>query len=300
MPFEICEIRSWAGSVREFLARSPSLDSSSCCDHTFDSALTRDDNRSSEGLQCTKCPGFIYLLADEFREHSRSSWHQYNLRLPIGQALSFEKWCEVGDGESHSSSDESLMTVENESKPDIILVNGLSFRVLEDSPVAFPAVLGDPRVLLTATYVCVMLLRAGRFAGAVWDIDGNIVTHTSFKRYTTRRKNGGSQSKNDKSKGSPAQSVGAQIRREQEKRLADDVFDLVMNKWTRYLADRNSLVFAYASKSLSDELFVGPLTRSAPSCHLLKIPLSVRNPTFSEVCRVYKTLTQFVIVKQVV
>ena len=248
--------------------------------------------------RCSKCPGFVYVLPDEFRNHSRSEWHIFNLRRDAGETLTFDAWCNAEDSDSDFSSSESSVAPDSSPQPDRIYLEGLQYSEFEASGVWFPSSIGDPRLLIGASFVCVLILRAGRFAGAIWDADGNIIAHTSFKRYTVRRKNGGSQSKSDRSKGSPAQSVGAQIRREQEKKLSEEVRELVQQTWSRYFTDSKSVVFAYASKVQVDDLFIGPLDKVKHKCQLLKIPMSIRDPTFSEVCRIHNCMTRFGIVNK--
>ncbi|KAI9440530.1 hypothetical protein H4582DRAFT_1937536 [Lactarius indigo] len=56
--------------------------------------------------------------------------------------------------------------------------------------------------------------------------DTEVLLHKTFHRYTTRRKQGGSQSVNDNAKG-PAKSAGAQLRRYGEQALRDDIRNLL-------------------------------------------------------------------------
>ncbi|CAG7851549.1 SubName: Full=Uncharacterized protein {ECO:0000313/EMBL:CCA67468.1} [Serendipita indica DSM 11827] len=64
--------------------------------------------------------------------------------------------------------------------------------------------------------------------------DYEVVLHKTFHRYTTRRKQGGSQSVNDNAKG-PAKSAGAQLRRYGEQALRDDIRNL-MAEWSEDIA----------------------------------------------------------------
>jgi hypothetical protein len=85
--------------------------------------------------------------------------------------------------------------------------------------------------LLSPTII-VVLLRSGRFVSAVYSLttttttntaaEMTMLTHTTSTRYTVRKGQGGSQSNHDMSK-SKAKSVGAQLRREGEKKLREDV-----------------------------------------------------------------------------
>ena len=246
--------------------------------------------------KCSKCPGFLYMIPEEFREHSKSDWHVFNSRRSPGTGLSFEEWSNLDEHEDEGSSSSSSVEELDIGLSTKLVLNQIPFRVLPEYNIALPSVYADPSQLLSAKYFAVLLYRSGRFAGAVWDQSGNVLVHTSFKRYTVRRKNGGSQSKSDKSRGSPAQSVGAHLRRENEKKLTTEVGELVQSTWSKFFNDPNCVVFAYASKSLCDDLFVGPLDKTkAPKCTILNVPMSVRDPTFAEVCRVHKAMTSFAI-----
>jgi len=281
--------RAWLSSVPSAVDASLSL--------SVPSELSTASRRTQGTGMCSKCPGFVYILPEEFREHSKSEWHLFNLRQSPGDALSFEDWCELDSNSecSSASSDTSSTFPTDGASRGKLIIDGIPFTEVVGSSIAVASVISDPRVFLTASYVSVLLLRAGRFAGAVWDASGSVVAHTSFKRYTVRRKNGGSQSKNDRARNSPAQSVGAQIRRAQEKKLSEEVVELIQSTWVRYFSDQDSIVFAYASKSLVADMFVGPLNKQNPTCHVFPIPMSLRDPTFAEVNRVYRSLTRYAI-----
>ena len=239
--------------------------------------------------RCTKCANFCYSTTEEFREHCRTEWHIYNLKLPFSP-LSFEDW----SSRLSDSDDESVESSESEEvlSDDLPIFYGTRWKLTEFEciPIALANVIPNPTVLWASKYVSVLLLRSGRFAGAVWDSKGNVLVHTCFKRYTVRRKNGGAQSKHDTSRGSLAHSVGAQIRRSQERKLDEEVGELIERTWKKYFV-KDSIVFAYACKSLTESLYVGPLERSNRTCTVFPVPLSVSNPTFAEVVRVHKILT---------
>ena len=253
--------------------------------------------KQSERGRCSKCPGFSYVVPEEYRAHCKSDWHIFNLRQKDeSDRLSFSQWSlEVVMVSSSSSSSESSLSAHGEinASPPALILKGIPFKILIENCLAMPSAVDSPQTLLNATFFAVLLLRAGRFAGAVWDSSGSVIAHTCFKRYTVRRKNGGSQSKNDQSKGRLANSAGAQIRRAEEQKLSEEVNELIQVQWKRFLDDPLCVVFAYASKSLSNSLMVGPLEKSRRKCTVLSVPLSVGDPTYAEVCRVYGSLVCF-------
>jgi len=76
----------------------------------------------------------------------------------------------------------------------------------------------------------VILLRSGAFASAVFtNCDAEPILHSTKKRYTVRKGQGGAQGSNDSNNGK-AKSIGAQLRRDGEKKLWIDVRDTLV-KW---------------------------------------------------------------------
>jgi hypothetical protein len=249
--------------------------------------------------QCSRCPAFSYYSPEEFREHSKSEWHIHNLKNP-SESLTFDSWSQKlsysDDGDSCSSSSNESSSCDEGPKPSKMLLNSIPYHLVGESGLAIPSVITDITPLLNAKHFAVLILRSGRFAGAIWDATtGNVLVHTCMKRYTVRRKNGGSQRKNDNAKGSPANSIGAQIRRFQEQKLSEEIEELITKKWNTYLDSPTTVVFAYASKSHTQSLFIGPLDKTKSKCTIFPVPLSVRDPTYAEVCRIYSSMTKIAI-----
>ncbi|GLD93020.1 hypothetical protein PINS_up001612 [Pythium insidiosum] len=99
----------------------------------------------------------------------------------------------------------------------------------------------------------VFLLRSGRFAGAVFDHE-KAICHKTFQRYTTRRKQGGSQSAHDNA-GGRAKSAGATLRRYNEQQLKQDIVDLLV-QWKDHL-QTTELIFIACSKTERQTFFGG-------------------------------------------
>ena len=247
---------------------------------------------------CSRCPGFLYYTTEEFREHSKSEWHLYNLKNP-SESLGFDLWSQKhidSDSEnSCSSSSGESSSFEDVSKLSKLFLNSIPYHIVGESGLAIPCVVPDITHLLNAKHIAVLILRSGRFAGAIWDASGNVLVHTCMKRYTVRRKNGGSQRKNDNAKGSPANSIGAQIRRFQEHKLSEEIEEVISKKWASYLDSPSTVVFAYSSKSHTQSLFIGPLDKMKCKCRIFPVPMSVRDPTYAEVCRIYSSMTKVAI-----
>eukprot|EP00939_MAST-03C_sp_MAST-3C-sp1_P001312 g1312.t1 len=144
---------------------------------------------------------------------------------------------------------------------------------------------------------CVLLLRSGDFAGAIFDNKSQRpICHKTIHRYTTRRKQGGSQSKRDNSGGAKPRSAGAKLRRYNEVEFAREVRALLCEDpaWVSAL-DRCNLVFVSRPRELGAILFdnagsakAAPFARGDP--RLRRVPIMVQRPTFKEVTRVYTTL----------
>lgn len=118
-----------------------------------------------------------------------------------------------------------------------------------------------------------LMIGGGHFAGAVIshtpkNIKGNapsktesrqeqmvnVLTSKTFHRYTTRRKQGGSQSASDNARGK-ANSAGSSIRRYNEQALQKEVMEL-LTQWHDYLA-RAEYVFIRANGASNRKILVG-------------------------------------------
>ncbi|ORZ24070.1 hypothetical protein BCR42DRAFT_402190 [Absidia repens] len=153
-----------------------------------------------------------------------------------------------------------------------------------------------------------LMMGGGHFAGAIVDVGQskglveqqlskqvNILAHKTFHRYTTRRKQGGSQSANDNGKGK-ANSAGAQIRRYNEMALQQDIREL-LSQWKKYI-DQSELVFVQAPSG-NKKIIYGydgaVLQKENPKIH--NMPFTTRRPTLSELRRVYLELTTLKVIQ---
>ncbi|KAF8661295.1 hypothetical protein AX16_001394 [Volvariella volvacea WC 439] len=120
--------------------------------------------------------------------------------------------------------------------------------------------------------------------------DTEVLRHKTFHRYTTRRKQGGSQSVNDNAKG-PAKSAGALLRRYGEQALRDDIRNLLAEWeddlniceriWIRASGSNRNIFMDYDGAILNktDE-------------RLRTFPFPTRRPTQSELARCLLELTK--------
>lgn len=146
----------------------------------------------------------------------------------------------------------------------------------------------------------ILMLGGGHFAGCVVDVNLSkgggeksvdkqvqFIAHKTFHRYTTRRKQGGSQSANDNAKGA-AVSAGAQIRRYNEQLLQQEVRD-ILGQWRQHILN-SELVFVHAPSGNRKILFnyEGAVLEQAK---VKSVPFATRRPTLGELKRVYVELT---------
>lgn len=119
-----------------------------------------------------------------------------------------------------------------------------------------------------------------------------VLAHKTFHRYTTRRKQGGSQSANDSAKG-PAHSAGSSLRRYNEAALTNEVRTL-LTEW-KSMIDSAELLFIRATGNTNRQTLFGPydgqvLRQNDP--RVRNFPFSTRRATQSELMRAFIELTR--------
>ncbi|TAQ88468.1 Ubiquitinyl hydrolase 1 [Chlorociboria aeruginascens] len=119
-----------------------------------------------------------------------------------------------------------------------------------------------------------------------------VLAHKTFHRYTTRRKQGGSQSANDSANGA-AHSAGSSLRRYNEQALTDEVRAL-LQEW-KSMIDTSELVFIRASGNTNRRTLFGPydgqvLRQNDPRSR--GFPFNTRRATQNELMRSFVELTR--------
>ena len=128
--------------------------------------------------------------------------------------------------------------------------------------------------------------------GGVEERHAIVKAHKTFHRYTTRRKQGGSQSANDNAKGN-AHSVGSSIRRANEAALEAEV-RAILADW-RSMIDTAELVFVRATGSTNRRTLFGPYDGQVLNTRdprLRGFPFSTRRATQAELLRSFQELTR--------
>lgn len=124
-----------------------------------------------------------------------------------------------------------------------------------------------------------------------------VLAHKTFHRYTTRRKQGGSQAANDSAKGA-AHSAGSSLRRYNEAALTEEV-RLLLSEW-KGMIDSAELVFVRATGNTNRRTLFGPydgqVLRQNDS-RLRSFPFSTRRATQAELMRSFLELTRLKVQK---
>ena len=128
--------------------------------------------------------------------------------------------------------------------------------------------------------------------GTVMNREATVLAHKTFHRYTTRRKQGGSQGLNDNAKG-PAQSVGSSLRRYNEEALRKDIRALLTD-W-KALIDTSELLFVRATGSTNRGTLFGPYEGQVlqqNDARLRGFPFNTKRATQNELMRSFIELTR--------
>lgn len=175
----------------------------------------------------------------------------------------------------------------------------------EDGGVRLPPSMIQNGTSASGPHYFLCMIGGGHFAGmivsltpkmtkkaGVEDRTATVIAHKTFHRYTTRRKQGGSQSANDNSKGN-AHSAGASIRRYNESALVQEIRDL-LQEW-KTLIDSAELIFMRATGSTNRRTLFGPYddqVLSHKDARLRGFPFNTRRATQSELMRAFVELTR--------
>ncbi|KAF3935989.1 hypothetical protein ABW20_dc0105292 [Dactylellina cionopaga] len=168
---------------------------------------------------------------------------------------------------------------------------------LQSKPSGSLPTVADPHIFLC-------MLGGGHFAAMIVSLfpkltkrngvverEAVVLAHKTFHRYTTRRKQGGSQSANDASKGA-AHSAGSSLRRYNEAALTADIREL-LSSW-KEMIDSSALIFIRAAGTGNRRTLFGydnPVFKSSDP-KVRGFPFSTRRATQSELMRCFVELTR--------
>ena len=134
--------------------------------------------------------------------------------------------------------------------------------------------------------VIVFCLSSGRFAGAVF-IGSKCVVHRTSNRYTVRKGQGKAQSSQDSQR--RAKSMGAQLRRQGEIELQNDVRNTLLD-WKDHMKAA-AVVLISCPKTMRKTFFEGTQEIwTKDDTRVRRIPLDVGRPTFENACLIHSVL----------
>ncbi|GJJ11217.1 hypothetical protein Clacol_005449 [Clathrus columnatus] len=231
---------------------------------------------------CNVCMGSAFADVDDQRAHFKSDWHRYNVKLRLRgeNAVTEPQFSSLIEGleDSLSGSASSSDEESDDQTPDSVRA------LLQKSQRSQRPSLKDMQNGgLYGRQWLMLMVAGGHFAGMIAQVcrshedepeeevpskkkkkqkpkarpEIEILKHKTFRRYTTHRKQGGSQSVNDSAKG-PAKSAGALLRRYGEQALRDTLSEV-----SRRL---NKLTWVKVSHLTEDEL------RSQDEAYLASLP----------------------------
>ncbi|QPC58708.1 hypothetical protein HYE67_000939 [Fusarium culmorum] len=174
-------------------------------------------------------------------------------------------------------------------------------------PISMPKIkeVALPEVAYKGPHIFLCMIGGGHFAamvvslaprpnknGTTMNREATVLAHKTFHRYTTRRKQGGSQSANDNAKGA-AHSAGSSLRRYNEQALVEDVRNL-LQEW-KALIDTSELLFIRATGMTNRRTLFGPYEGQVlkhNDTRLRGFPFSTRRATQNELMRSFIELTR--------
>jgi hypothetical protein len=226
------------------------------------------NNESLQQLKPSKGELGGSCLAKE-EHHFKSDFHRFNLRrklkgLHILSEEQFDELEEISSIEASSDEEEEIkkpkegspfvhFTISNEEKELLVYKQVLSRRSTGKEAIDYLSLLSNIQIGTHQKSWILLMLSSGHFSGAVIDLtSGKPIFHKTFHRYTTRRKQGGAQSSNDKSKGK-ANSAGAGIRRYNEQALQEEIAGL-LTAWKDHI-QKAQMVFVRSSVQLRGNIF---------------------------------------------
>jgi hypothetical protein len=227
-----------------------------------------------ERKTCRLCNAYFDTLQEQ-RDHFQSRPHIEKLQEPVGDE----------ESEWQPSSDEDEEQVHKTHLPVHRFVSDrtsfIMYRcVYDDDQHSSPNILLKSLVQTTPIHWAVFMLSGGHFAGMIYDCRNNrVLFHKAVHRYTTRRKQGGSQSSRD-STGKKAKSAGANLRRANEMKLEQEVGQVLLGWKDELQACHRVLV--HAPGKYNKQMLFGTEVLSRDDTRIRSIPFSVMKPTLTE------------------
>lgn len=269
------------------------------------------EKSSKRNLSCSICPDSSFNILSEYREHYKSRWHQVNLMRVQGNqpaiCLLAAEDCDVENVSSSSEDDDKQLQGENTHGPYIQVetLSGYKFLIYKrlvysdmelnrrmhlSGNLCHPKIIHSRLLDLREAPIVILLIRSGRFAGAVFAPGVSIpVLSKTLKKYTVRRGQGGSQGSQDNKRNSNAKSAGANLRRHNERLFEEEVLSVLACDDWKGAIESSAIVFCLRTP-IASAIF----RQMSPPINeekLRSIPITTTRPSIEEVQRVYGTLT---------
>jgi hypothetical protein len=265
---------------------------------------------------CSICPDATLPDLNTFRTHFKTDWHVYNLRAKNNNEtmLNEEEFKEVSLKNLEVVSEEDESSSDDEDQESIPGSPFILFKISKDGPTyciyktivlsrcelsdrSFNVVsnvdnLGFRLSKLIPSKWAIVLIRSGRVTAGIFEnTEGRLLFSKTFKRYTTRRKQGGSQLSRDSANGGKIRSAGAAIRRMNEVHLIEDVQGL-LKQWSGHLSEC-TLIFWNPTTAGRLCLFTESHNGFSPDDPRLRtLPFTTYKPSLEELNRCYNLLSQ--------
>ncbi|XP_076049365.1 tRNA endonuclease ANKZF1-like [Oratosquilla oratoria] len=264
---------------------------------------------SAGSIKCSYC-NLTFASRQEQVNHYGQDLHRANLKRSMEgkKSLTEEQFTNNISSSSESQSDEEdtqedQRTAVLQRQPQIYFVNsdGIVFSLFRCLLTGKKRELSSEEEVIQQAmavpykrYWSILMIGGGHFAGAV--IKGEeILAHKTFHSYTVRSKQGGSQStKDNKNASTHFNSAGSSLRRHNEQSFMHHVQE-VLQSWQGHL-NQSHIIMLRATNRNRKVIFGGPdPPLKADDLRIRTIPLSTNKPTFNEVRRVHKVLSEITV-----
>lgn len=253
---------------------------------------------------CNTCKvGFDEL--EDRNKHYKTEWHSFNLKLRISHTppLKLEQFLKINDREDDLDESSSEDEEETSLNANDILKNYspyVSFVTSQNQLITmrkvillekghhntFSRYLEEFKAINKKKRWSIFLCHGGYFAGAIFDRN-EVICHRRVSRYTTRRKQGGSQSSKDKTKS--IRSAGSQIRRLNEVKLKEDVAR-TLEEWKDQIIS-SDLIFLFAPNQNRSYFYYEKSPLQKGDSRIRGIPFPTIRPSFVELKRIHYILS---------
>jgi hypothetical protein len=235
-------------------------------------------------MSCIICNIPIFGTLDEFKNHRQSEEHLNKLTnlLSLSNETDEENNQEYLDESIKGSPYFEISHIDSKIQCYKIILAERKEALYSESSLDLNMNILNRLKTFQKSSICIALNGGGYFAAAIFDNSAKqLVCSKTFRRYTTRRKQGGSQSLKDNEKGGKIHSVGAMIRRENEKKLRDEILNLIFSTWKPQMSNC-SLIFCNRDSFLTQKVFKDMLIRT--------LPFTTYQADSEEICRCYNEL----------